>query len=547
MRKGILGLCVLAGMFVFGLRVHAVDMPRVVINELQWMGSSNSSSDEWLELKNTTSAAIDVTGWSLTKLSSGAETPMLTIPSGVIPAQGFFVIANFGASGSRLLAEPSFVDTDVSLVNSRLQIRLYDAASVLIDTADDGVGAPLSGEYVSGSVWKSMERNRTGIDGTSVASWHTAVGSRGFDDGALEWGTPGTENSMPPPHATLAPVDEAFVGDVIAFDASESTGDALMFLWDFGDGATGEGPTPTHAYASAGTFTVRLTVSDGENDETATQTVVVNARPVVATVQPSAPTAHANPPGGAGSGTAGNTNASRTTNGTVQPRFDYSKKVALNEVLPDPDGPDEAGEYIEVINRANRTVNVRGWSLSDGKKTYVVPEDLVVASGAVVAFARSITKIVLGNATGDTVELRNPDGAVMSSVSYEKSVAGQSYAADERGAWQWTMPTPFGANVFSVGADYEDALHDALQSVASAVSQTADDVDGFSTVPTANASAAPSVVSVPETKNPSPASIALPSIFAAAVAGYALYKKKRTKKEEPFWQKPRETRGTMGE
>ena len=35
----------------------------VVISEIAWMGSTSSSTDEWLELHNNTATAIDLTGW----------------------------------------------------------------------------------------------------------------------------------------------------------------------------------------------------------------------------------------------------------------------------------------------------------------------------------------------------------------------------------------------------------------------------------------------------------------------------------------------------
>ena len=51
----------------------------------------------------------------------------------------------------------------------------------------------------------------------------------------------------------------------VAFNGSGSSdpdGDALAYDWTFGDGGVGSGATPTHAYASAGTFTAGLTVID---------------------------------------------------------------------------------------------------------------------------------------------------------------------------------------------------------------------------------------------------------------------------------------------
>jgi PKD repeat protein len=52
-----------------------------------------------------------------------------------------------------------------------------------------------------------------------------------------------------------------------SFNATGSTdpntgGSITSYSWNFGDGATGTGPTPVHTYASHGVYTVTLTVSD---------------------------------------------------------------------------------------------------------------------------------------------------------------------------------------------------------------------------------------------------------------------------------------------
>src|SRR5262249_46247394 len=44
--------------------------------------------------------------------------------------------------------------------------------------------------------------------------------------------------------------------------SSDPDGDVLTFAWDFGDGSNGSGPVAIHTYASTGSFTVNLTVTD---------------------------------------------------------------------------------------------------------------------------------------------------------------------------------------------------------------------------------------------------------------------------------------------
>jgi PKD repeat protein len=65
----------------------------------------------------------------------------------------------------------------------------------------------------------------------------------------------------------------------LSADAAASTdADAVVtaYSWDFGDGSTGNGATPTHAYADPGNYTVTLTVTD-ENGGTNSTTKQVAA------------------------------------------------------------------------------------------------------------------------------------------------------------------------------------------------------------------------------------------------------------------------------
>ncbi|MEU8628639.1 PKD domain-containing protein [Streptomyces sp. NPDC048669] len=65
------------------------------------------------------------------------------------------------------------------------------------------------------------------------------------------------------------------------FDASASKdedGSIASYAWNFGDGKSGQGATPSHTYAKAGTYEVTLTVTDDDgNKDSATERVSVGA------------------------------------------------------------------------------------------------------------------------------------------------------------------------------------------------------------------------------------------------------------------------------
>ncbi|GAM10010.1 dyslexia-associated protein [Geobacter sp. OR-1] len=64
----------------------------------------------------------------------------------------------------------------------------------------------------------------------------------------------------------------------VSFDGTASTDNTsiLSYSWDFGDGTSGKGAQPTHAYGTTGTYTVTLTVKDAALlTATATATVTV--------------------------------------------------------------------------------------------------------------------------------------------------------------------------------------------------------------------------------------------------------------------------------
>ncbi|RKY67148.1 MAG: hypothetical protein DRQ08_00840 [Candidatus Latescibacterota bacterium] len=97
----------------------------VVFSEIMWMGSSKSSKDKWIELRNTTSDTVDMSGWLITKLSGDEETEMLTLPdNSVLGPYEVFLIARYSAddTNSVLGVRPDLISSKVSFSKSNLQL-----------------------------------------------------------------------------------------------------------------------------------------------------------------------------------------------------------------------------------------------------------------------------------------------------------------------------------------------------------------------------------------------------------------------------------------
>ena len=80
-----------------------------------------------------------------------------------------------------------------------------------------------------------------------------------------------TVTNLPPVAKITSDVNSLFVGEKIQLSGEDSydpEGGALDFLWNFGDNKTSSLKSPEYSWNSPGTFTVSLTVEDGEGQET---------------------------------------------------------------------------------------------------------------------------------------------------------------------------------------------------------------------------------------------------------------------------------------
>ena len=86
-------------------------------------------------------------------------------------------------------------------------------------------------------------------------------------------------NTVPVIGGLTASRSTGLLGTEIAFSAqaSDANNDPLTYSWAFGDGNQSTASSPRHTYTTAGTFTVRLTVSDGKGSATQETAVTIRA------------------------------------------------------------------------------------------------------------------------------------------------------------------------------------------------------------------------------------------------------------------------------
>jgi len=168
---------------------------QMVINEIAWMGTDNSSNDEWIELYNNTSSTIDITGW---QLISADGSPSITFSTSTIAAHGFYLLERTDEQTvSDISADQIYTG---ALNNDGEKLELRDSDGDIIDEVNclDGW---LAGDN---STKQTMER----IDENNWANNNQVPwdGWKGKDaNGNRLNGTPKSKNSVVKDLTTVTP------------------------------------------------------------------------------------------------------------------------------------------------------------------------------------------------------------------------------------------------------------------------------------------------------------------------------------------------------
>jgi len=473
--------------------VPAVYSPlALVINEVAWTGTAASPSDEWLELYNPGSAAIDLTGWTLTD-----DGDIHIALSGNIPAGGYFLLERTNDD------TVNDIDADQiytgSLNNNGETLTLRDPASNVIDTANGDGGAWPAGDN---SFHCSMERGNAS-NSYSDANWATNnnVTRNGRDaNGDAICGTPRQANSTLSPISKTAtptrtptatpPPAGLFINEFMPNPERDWNNDSAaneddewieiynanafevdLSNWKLDDVANGGSElyqipigttisangfllffrTQTHIALNNTDDDVRLlkpdssiadTISYRTSESDKSWSRVTDGAPSFSMDCPPTPNA---------------ANCSIPIPPTLTPT-PFASKIFINEFLSAPfqdwnrDGNlDSDDEWIELYNDAPQAINLSGWQLDDangGSSTYKIPNGTLIDAKGFLVFFGSETHIGLNN-DGDTVRLLYPDGTVADKKQYNPLTTNQSEGRSPDGAEHWVIqciPTPRKSN-----------------------------------------------------------------------------------------------------
>ena len=165
------------------------------------MGTNESDNDEWLELYNTSSESVDLTGWRLRSLTGENPSPDIVFASKSIEPFGFFLLERTGDTTISDISASQIYTGGLNNDGEVLELRDKNGnLSDLVSKSTDGWHAG-ENKKADDDSWQrsSMERIDPAKAGADPANWasNNGVIRNGHDAaGNPINGTPGAQNSM---------------------------------------------------------------------------------------------------------------------------------------------------------------------------------------------------------------------------------------------------------------------------------------------------------------------------------------------------------------
>lgn len=402
----------LSSSIISSTSIHVQTYMKLKIHEL--LSNPIGSDDaEWIEVKNQGSDPVNLSGMTIRVGTAGHRVRGSSFAAATADKSGSVV------DGGGLIVIPKSA-AGFTLSNNGATVQLL-SGSIVIDTFT----YPSYPEGVSAGRDDGYRLSVTGYEGEEIFPFCVP--------------TPGMDNRIVAPEPQIIIQSGNLTGQnpvTLNLTVEEASG-ALAggsCRFDFGDGYVSDSCNPaSHTMKTIGDYTINMVFTD-YCGTTVTRSLTGTVIPKSFSVRASGVQAK----------------------GSVAPVCTPTafSGVSITELLPNPSGDEEDGEWIELRNDTEKSRPLCGWFLDDGlggsKAFPLAAYELPPRS--VVALARKQSKVALNN-DSDMARLIAPLPAggtgVLQTVLYNNAPDDQSYAVNGSGSWIWTPHvTPGSENRF---------------------------------------------------------------------------------------------------
>ncbi len=351
--------------------ISSIARASVYINEIAWMGTSVSSTNEWIELFNDGQDSVDLSGWKIISVDGGLTINL----SGNINSGGYYLIERTDDDTVLNIVADLVAPFGSGFSNSGEDLILKDSIGNTIDTLSFSSGWPAGDNTTketmqkSNGSWISAQPTPKAINSGVSSNQNTNTSPSGGTQSSSTTEKKETikKEVVPtikmsistPKRKVLTHIKTIFSPEIIGLSGEKvSYG---YFVWSMGDGNSyvdRQLKKVEHTYNTVGTYAVTLSYFENSWTEDSISEITIPIE-------------------------------------VINPQIEI-KKLS--------DGS------IEFSNRSNEDISISNWKVINEDKTYIFPKGMIIFSNKNII----ISKNILGFSANEKTFISYPNGQILS-------------------------------------------------------------------------------------------------------------------------------------